>query len=573
MNDQPALDAYLNLAILLLLAFFIIFIVIRQIVKSKKTKKLLKDQNQALERAKQQLTVWQALPDLLKRQAYTGDLEQNLDLVASYLLKALDASSISYVYKTPQGYSFRARLLGDVSRAYFIKSKQAVISGYLTTAGMTNQEILAEDHIAGGSVLTPENPQPGECISDYLTSAMAPIYFKSEIVGLVGVFGSNPGLTDSSTAEVITKVVELATFYADEYKVNLAREQGKIESVLHSMDEGVVLFDSAYKVSLMNKTACIFLACKDDLPKDITEFTTLLKAALPIQEVVSGVMDGGEIKSLKRIFVNNYYLGFTFMPVKYDREIIGVAVIISNDSEEERLKNLREDFTAMMVHELRAPLTIIRGSADMILQNKEKFSPQDVDLFLTQIKTSAWDLLKLVNDLLDSAKIESGKFTVDKLPCDLNAVLRQEVENYKVFIESKNIDLTLDLADNLPQLQLDKEKIVQVLNNLMSNAVKFTYKGEITHMAERGFIKVGSRLQGGFVQIFVADNGPGIPNEVKKQLFNKFVQARESSISNESGTGLGLVIAKGIVEAHGGRIWVEDNVPKGSVFIFTLPVS
>lgn len=91
--------------------------------------------------------------------------------------------------------------------------------------------------------------------------------------------------------------------------------------------------------------------------------------------------------------------------------------------------------------------------------------------------------------------------------------------------------------------------------------------------ANRGFIKVGSRLQGGFAQVFVADNGSGIPNEVKKQLFNKFVQARESSISNESGTGLGLVIAKGIVEAHGGKIWVEDNVPKGSVFIFTLPVS
>ncbi|MFH1295430.1 MAG: HAMP domain-containing sensor histidine kinase, partial [bacterium] len=137
--------------------------------------------------------------------------------------------------------------------------------------------------------------------------------------------------------------------------------------------------------------------------------------------------------------------------------------------------------------------------------------------------------------------------------------------------ESKNIDLILDLAEGLPPMQLDKEKIIQVLNNLMSNAVKFTYHGEITHMGERGFIKVGSRRQGGFVQVFVADNGPGIPAEVKKQLFNKFVQARESQISNESGTGLGLVIAKGIVEAHGGKIWVEDNVPKGSVFIFTLP--
>ncbi|KKT22067.1 MAG: Sensory transduction histidine kinase [Candidatus Nomurabacteria bacterium GW2011_GWF2_43_8] len=190
---------------------------------------------------------------------------------------------------------------------------------------------------------------------------------------------------------------------------------------------------------------------------------------------------------------------------------------------------------------------------------------------MNQIKDSAWDLLKIVNDLLDSAKIESGKFEVVKEDCNIAAVLSQEIGNYKMFTDSKNIDLILDIDDSVPIIRADREKVIQVLNNLLSNAVKFTYKGEITHMADRGLIRVGLRVQPKTVQIFVADNGPGIPNEIKKQLFNKFIQARESPISNESGTGLGLVIAKGIVEAHGGKIWVEDNVPKGSVFIFTLP--
>lgn len=572
MNVQSVLDDYLNLGITLLLGFFFVFLVVRWIVKSNKTKKLIKQQTLALEEAKQELTGWQTLPDLFKRQAFSGDLEQNLDLLASYLVKALDASSISYLTKPQQGYIFMARLCGDVSRTYLAKSKDALATEFLATAGLATQEIIAEEHVSGGSVLAEESPKPGECISDFLYHTTVPITHQGNLLGVLGVFGSTKVLQNPSTKNFLIKAVDSAVYFADEYTANLTKEQGKMESVLQSMDEGVLLFDNEYKVSLMNKTACLFLACQSSQPKTISEISTLLKGALPIQEVVSGVMDGGDAKSLKRIFVNNYYLGFTFMPVRFDREIIGVGVVISNDSEEERLRNLREDFSAMMVHELRAPLTVIRGSADMILQNKEKFSPQDVDLFLTQIKASSWDLLKLVNDLLDSAKIESGKFTVDLVPCDLNAVLRQEVENYKVFTESKNIDLILDLADGLPQMKLDQEKIVQVLNNLMSNAVKFTYKGEIIHLADRGFIKVGSRVQGGFVQIFVADNGPGIPNDVKKQLFNKFVQARESAISNVSGTGLGLVIAKGIVEAHGGKIWVEDNVPKGSVFIFTLPV-
>jgi len=567
MTETPALDAYVTLGIGVLILIFLLVLVIGSVSKSKKTKKLIASQTGELKNLRATLGFWQVLPDLVRRSAYSLDLEENLDLIASYIIKPLEASSVCYLLQTSRGFSFKAKLAGDVALTYLTKVKDTLSLDYLKAVGQEGQTLLAEDKVAGGQAVETGG------VSDFLKSITVPISFQGRLVGAFGVFGSVDFLSDALTKSFLEKTLSTVSGFAEDYKVNLNKERGKLESVLQSMEEGVLVFNSDYSVGLMNKTACIFLACEQNLPTHIAEVTALINGALPVQEVVSGVLDGGEPKTLKRIFINNRYLGFTFMPVVYEREIIGVGVIMHNDSEEERLKNLREDFTAMMVHELRAPLTVIRGSADMILQNKEKFTPQDVDLFLTQIKTSAWDLLKLVNDLLDSAKIESGKFTVDKLPCDLAALIHQEVENYKVFTESKNIDLLVDLAEDIPQLALDKEKIVQVLNNLLSNAVKFTYKGEIVHLSDRGFIKVGTRLQGGFVQVFVADNGPGIPAEVKKQLFNKFVQARESQISNESGTGLGLAISKGIVEAHGGKIWVEDNVPKGSVFIFTLPVS
>lgn len=567
MTETSALDAYLTLGISILVLIFLVALIIRSVVKSKRTKKLIVSQTNELKNLRATLGYWQVLPDLLRRSAYSLDLEENLDLLASYIIKPLEASSVCYLIQTPRGFSFKAKLSGDVALTYLTKVKDSLILEYLKFVGQEGQTLLADDKVTGGQIVETGG------VSDFIKSISVPISFQGRLVGAFGVFGSVDFLDDALAKSFLEKTLSTTSGFAEDYKVNLNKERGKLESVLQSMEEGVLVFNSDYSVGLMNKTACVFLACEQNPPTHISQVTALINGALPVQEVVSGVLDGGEPKTLKRIFINNRYLGFTFMPVVYEREIIGVGVIMHNDSEEERLKNLREDFTAMMVHELRAPLTVIRGSADMILQNKEKFTPQDVDLFLTQIKTSAWDLLKLVNDLLDSAKIESGKFTVDKSPCDLTALIYQEVENYKVFTESKNIDLLVDLADGVPQMDLDKEKIVQVLNNLLSNAVKFTYKGEIVHLSDRGFIKVGTRLQGGFVQVFVADNGPGIPSEVKKQLFNKFVQARESQISNESGTGLGLAISKGIVEAHGGKIWVEDNVPKGSVFIFTLPVS
>jgi len=573
MNETSALDSYLQLGIFLLITFFVLLVIIRFFRGYRRTKKKLAEINKQLILAKSDAAHWQSLPEIFRRTVYLGDLEQSLDTVSGYLLNILDASSVSYLVKTQQGFSFRAKTTGDITKAYLIKSKEYTGKAYNRILGKEGDAVLSDDVVYGGQVVEALAGEKAGGVSDFLKHICVPLRFGDEVVGVLCAFGSSDELDDDQNAVFMSKIVDTSASLLIDFKALVARERGKVESVLQSMEEGVLLVDSNYKVSLINKTASLFLSCGNQRPVNISDITTLLKGALLVQEIVSNVMDSGEIKSQKRVFVNNRYLGFTFLPVKFERETIGVGIIMRNDSEEENLKNLREDLTAMMVHELRAPLTVIRGSADMVLKNRERFSQQDIDLLLNQIKDSAWGMLKLVSDLLDSAKIESGKFTVNKLPCSINQVLKEEVESYKVFTESKNIDLVLDLSESVSLVDVDKEKIVQVLNNLMSNAIKFTYKGDITHMGERGFIKVGSRLQGGFVQVFVADNGPGIPNEVKRQLFSKFVQARESSISNESGTGLGLVIAKGIVEAHGGKIWVEDNVPKGSVFIFTLPVS
>jgi signal transduction histidine kinase len=583
MNGISALDSYLQLGILLLVVFSILFVFTRLFLTFRRNKKKLNEMAKELILAKIDASQWQAVPEIFRRTVYLGDLEQSLDIISGYLLTSLDASSVSYLIKTPKGFSFRVRAAGDITRAYLLKSKDYASKAFNKVLGNEEAEILSDEVVYGGEVvetLAADNlddankaqEKHGIGVSDFLKRVCVPLRLGDELTGVLCAFGSSDTLDSKSNAAYMSKILDTSASLLTDFKILIAKERGKVESVLQSMEEGILLVGSDYKVSVINKTASLFLSCESQRPENISDVTALLKGAIPVQEIVSNVMDSGETKSQKKVFVNNRYIAFTFLPVKFEREIIGVGIVMRNDSEEENLKNLREDFIAMMVHELRAPLTVIRGSADMVLKNRERFSQNDIDLFLNQIKDSAWGLLKLVSDLLDSAKIESGKFTVNKLPCALNQVLIDEVKNYQVFTESKNIDLVLDLSDSINLVSIDKEKIVQVLNNLMSNAVKFTYHGEITHMEERGFIKVGSRLQGGFAQVFVADNGLGIPNDVKKQLFNKFVQARESSISNESGTGLGLVIAKGIVEAHGGKIWVEDNVPRGSVFIFTLPV-
>ncbi|KKT84720.1 MAG: hypothetical protein UW82_C0012G0007 [candidate division WWE3 bacterium GW2011_GWC2_44_9] len=565
MNEPSALDAYFNIGIVLLCFFPAALIFIKYKLKTARLVKVLREKEAALESGVSYVKKWQSVPEILTHVSMLTDLQESLDLAAGYFLRTVDISCASYLLKISNGYLYRVAVLGNITRGFADKSRHAASAHYRETIGDTSdEEILTEQAITGGGL-----DETG--LSDFFGTICIPIRNKDQVLGSFCVFGTSDSLKNPETKLFVTRILDSVISATLEFKQVLVKEHKKLDAVLQSMDEGVLLFDPDYRLSLMNRTAQMFLGISDQRSYNVSQVSDIIKGSLPVQEIVTGVMDSKEPKSLQRVFVNGRYLSFMFLPVLINRETVGVGAVIHNDSEEEKLRNLREDFTAMVVHELRAPLTVIRGSADMVLKHKEKFSPQDVELFMNQIKDSAWDLLKIVNDLLDSAKIESGKFEVVKEDCNIAAVLSQEIGNYKMFTDSKNIDLILDIDDSVPIIRADREKVIQVLNNLLSNAVKFTYKGEITHMADRGLIRVGLRVQPKTVQIFVADNGPGIPNEIKKQLFNKFIQARESPISNESGTGLGLVIAKGIVEAHGGKIWVEDNVPKGSVFIFTLP--
>lgn len=574
MNENAALENYFVFGFLTLVSLFALLCVFKFFSSYKKLKKDVHKANEKINLAEYENTFWQVVFDLLKKVAYISDFKDNLDLTLNYTLKTIDGYFGAYLLKDPRGFLFSGYLLGNVSRPFINKSKELLVEKYFEFLGLAKEDLLAEEKIRGGQVVQDIENSTLSFISDFLYYQIVPIYQNSELIGVLGVFGNSEKIQSPNLLTLLSKLVELVSYFTLEYKSNLSKELGRIESLFQSMNEGVILIDKKLKVNLINSSALFLLGYKEESPPEsLSELLTAVGLNLPFEQFVCEVFEFGKSRVIKRVYINNLYLGFNFIPVSSQKEIIGVGIVISNDSEEERLNNLREDFTAMVVHELRAPLTVIRGSADMILQNKDKFSSQDIDLFLNQIKNSAWDLLKLVNDILDSAKIESGKFTVNLEPCDINEILRKEVENYRVFAESKNIDLVVDLAENLPLVKVDKEKIVQVLNNLLSNAFKFTYKGEITRISERGFVKVGSRIQDDKVQIFVVDNGPGIPDNLKRHLFNKFVQFRESAVSNESGTGLGLAISKGIVEAHGGSIWVEDNVPRGSVFVFSLPIN
>lgn len=242
--------------------------------------------------------------------------------------------------------------------------------------------------------------------------------------------------------------------------------------------------------------------------------------------------------------------------------ILAHELRIKWEKTQKELERVKEEFTAMMVHELRAPLTVVNGTTAMLLSHPE-IAAQEMGLkLLNSMKSSAHAMLSLVNDLLDVAKIEAGKFQILSTKNKIGELISDRQIFFTELAKEKNITIKTAVQENLPEINFDRERLLQVFNNLLSNAIKFT--------GNSGTITIKSVLQEDSKTILcsITDTGAGIPKEQLPLLFSKFKQLKSST----KGTGLGLVIAKGIVEAHKGKIWAESTVNVGTTFNFTLPL-
>ncbi len=234
----------------------------------------------------------------------------------------------------------------------------------------------------------------------------------------------------------------------------------------------------------------------------------------------------------------------------------------ANKKLEEALK-IKSAFTSTVSHELRTPLTAIKESIAIVLEGAAGDINKQQMEFLGMAKNNVDRLTRLINDILDFQKLEAGKMEFKIKENDINNVIE---EVYKIMLpltDKKNLGLILNLANDLPRIQSDRDKLIQVLSNLINNAIKFTEKGSIAITTERS---------DNTIKVTVRDTGPGIKKENIPKLFQQFEQLKTGGERKTGGTGLGLAISKEIIEANKGKIWVESEFGKGASFIFVLPI-
>lgn len=334
-------------------------------------------------------------------------------------------------------------------------------------------------------------------------------------------------------------------------------EASRLMSILRSIGDGVVVGDRLGRVRIVNPAA-----------EQILGITAEAFLGRPIGDL-PGVPDdiaAADAASLMQKFgVGERTVRAHCAAVRSSRgESLGSVVVYHDLTREEIADRLKTELVATASHELRTPMTSIRGYVDMLMIGTfGEVTPAQREP-LRVIKNNVVRLVQLIDELLDMSRMEAGEVRLRREEVDVSAVLRDVIEVLEGQFREREIDLHLDLADGLPPVLADRQRIEQVAVNLIGNACKYTPHG--------GAVWVALRNGGNELRVDVRDTGVGIPEEAKPHIFTPFYRADNPLRDEVGGTGLGLSITRKLVELHGGRIWFESSVDKGSTFSFTLPL-
>jgi signal transduction histidine kinase len=227
----------------------------------------------------------------------------------------------------------------------------------------------------------------------------------------------------------------------------------------------------------------------------------------------------------------------------------------------ERSEQLRREMTADIAHELRTPLSVIQGNLEAVLDGVYPADVEHIQPALDQAQL----LARLVEDLRTLALAEAGQLSLDRQPTDPVELVKRVVASFEPNATGKRVALSVDSPPSLPRIQADGQRIAQVLTNLLGNALRYT--------PENGRVDVQLRAEAKSVVVAVTDTGPGISADDLPHIFDRFYRADKSRSREGGGSGLGLAIARGIIAAHGGRIWAESKTGQGTTLAFTLPVA
>lgn len=448
---------------------------------------------------------------------------------------------------------------------------------YTEAATRFNQLALAENRIISIGDLTKAEEEVPLALrwSDIRSLVSVPICHQNTVLGAVTITSCAPNRFGKQEISMLQAVCsQLGVVITNLGLYNLINEEHHtLLAIINSMNEGLLVLDAQGKILYVNPLLFNMFYLDSADWREEMHFEDLkeklnpeVKIELPAEEIKEHFLEqkvfeyGHALATYKN--ETKYYLIQGF-PVMTGDTFIGYGYVIRDITREKEIDNLKSSILSTVSHELRSPLTSIYGSAQSLLRKDVKWTEEEQQEFHEAIVEDSIRLRELIDNIMDMSKIEAGALKIDINPSDLvkttERILKRFINRFPDY------HFVLELVDEIPYVMFDEHRIEQVYNNLLENAVKYSpdakeIKAEISYLADQHMVKVG-----------VIDSGMGIAPQDQEAIFERFYRVSDIRSKQIKGSGVGLSITKGIVEKHGGKIWVESELGHGSRFYFTLP--
>jgi DNA-binding response OmpR family regulator/signal transduction histidine kinase len=488
---------------------------------------------------------------------YDAIVDRVLEAVARVL--PYDCGAALVAVEEGRSASLRIRSLGNVSERALLEVKEQIVAAHREHSGAP----LPEDRI----VTRISGPVSAEARSGGFSSRLAvPLMGDGRPVGVLMLWAERPGAYSAEDVELLDVLANQTTAAIQTLRGTEEMARRRIERMVEAMADGVLLTDEKNEIVVINPAARRLLRLGEDPSQWTSRHLQETLGFYPF-ELVRGWEYGGAQLLREDLQIFDRAVQSTISPVADARgQLHGVVVVLRDVTEQKQLQDRKDEFVSVISHELRTPLTSISGALDLVLNFIGGEINEKQQRYLELAKESTDKLNAIVDDLLDLTKLERGRMKMSFEVVDFAHLVATAAEKYGPSILRKNVRLELQLCATPVRVLADPNRIHQVLNNLLTNSVKFTPDGGTIR------IEVSETSDApGFASLTIWNNGEPIAEADLERIFDKFEQARSARSRNVHGTGLGLAICRSIAEAHGGRIWAEPQA-LGARFVMVLPM-
>ncbi|MDP1829673.1 MAG: response regulator [Archangium sp.] len=489
----------------------------------------------------------------------------SLDAIVDRLLATVgrvlphDASAVLIESSDGETAALRIRCTTALNESALLHVKDSVLSAHRKAAGIVLPEERVSTNVSG------EVAGVAEGLSTFACAISVPLVAEKQTVGTLALFSTRPDSYSTDDGELLDVLVNQTTDAITHVRAAEREARLRIEQMVEAMGDGVILTDAKGGVVVVNKAARELLKLSAEDTRPGFERLTAELGLSPF-ELVRGWEYGGAKTMREELRLHERDIELVVTPVAgAARELRGLVLVLRDVSEQKLLTQRKDEFVGIISHELRTPLTSIAGALDLVLNRLAGDITEKQKRFLTMARESTERLNALVDDLLDLAKFEQGGMRMDFQLMRLDELVKTAVERYGPSFSERKVEVSLDVTATDVKLLADPNRINQVINNLLTNAVKFTPQGGTVK------VTVGRSVElPGSAVLSVWNSGESIAEADLERIFDRFEQARSAKTRSLPGTGLGLSICRTIVEGHGGRIWAE-TVGDGARFVAVFP--